>query len=71
MMAHIHRPPCPKCQTETMLARITPGPSGYDFRTFECPLCDDVHKILVALVDDPMISVETSGWLQGELRAPT
>jgi hypothetical protein len=70
MMTHIPRPPCPKCQTETMLARITPGPSGYDFRTFECPLCNHVHKILVALVD-PMISVETSGWLHGELRAPT
>jgi hypothetical protein len=70
MMIHIPRPPCPKCQTETMLARITPGPSGYDFRTFECPLCDYVHEILVTLVD-PMISVETSGWLQGELRAPT
>jgi hypothetical protein len=69
-MTHIPRPPCQKCQTETMLAHITPGPSGYDFRTFECPLCDDVHKILVTLVDDPMISVEASGWLQGELRAP-
>jgi hypothetical protein len=49
---------------------ITPGPSGYDFRTFECPVCDYVHKIFVALVD-PMMSVETNGWLQGELRAPT
>jgi hypothetical protein len=68
-MIHIPRPPCPKCQTETM-ARITPGPSGYDFHAFECPLCDYVHEILVTLVD-PMISVETSGWLQGELRAPT
>jgi hypothetical protein len=47
-----------------------PGPSGYDFHAFECPLCDYVHEILVTLVD-PMISVETSGWLQGELRAPT
>jgi hypothetical protein len=23
-----------------MLARITPGPSGFDIRTFECPACN-------------------------------
>jgi hypothetical protein len=66
----ILRPPCPKCQTMTMLARITPGPSGFDIRTFECPACDLVHQIVAALAD-PMKSIETVGWFQGELRAPT
>jgi hypothetical protein len=52
-----------------MLARIAPGPSGYDIRTFECPACDHVHQQVVELVD-PMKSKETAGWLLG-LQAPT
>jgi hypothetical protein len=53
-----------------MLARITPGASGFDIRTFECPACDHVHQRVVELVD-PMKSGEVAGWLRGELRAPT
>jgi len=53
-----------------MLARITPGPSGFDIRTFECTACRTVHKIVVSLID-PMKSTETGRWLEGELRAPT
>jgi hypothetical protein len=53
-----------------MLARISPGPSGFDIRTFECPACDLVHQIVVEL-DDPLKSGETSGWLLGQLRSPT
>jgi hypothetical protein len=64
----ILRPPCPTCQTRTMLARITPGRSGFDIRTFECPACDHVHQRVVGLVD-PMKSLETAGWLRGELGA--
>jgi hypothetical protein len=52
-----------------MLTRISSAVSGFDFRTFECPACDYVHKTLVAVVD-PMKSVETSGWLRGQLQAP-
>jgi hypothetical protein len=66
----IQRPLCPACQTRTMLARITPGPSGFDIRTFECPACGTAHQRVVELVD-PMKSFETAGWLRGELRAPT
>jgi hypothetical protein len=69
-MFHILRPPCPKCEATTMLARITPGPSGFDIRTFECPACNNVHQMVVDLVD-PMKSAKTSGWLHGQLRAPT
>jgi hypothetical protein len=52
----------------TTLARITPGPSGFDIRTFECPACDQVHQTVVELVD-PMKSRKTNGWLMGQLRA--
>jgi hypothetical protein len=53
-----------------MLARITPGPSGFDIRTFECTACNQIHQRVVGLID-PIKSNETAGWLRGELRAPT
>ena len=70
IMGAFYGPACPKCKTMTMLARITPGTSGFDIRTFECPACEDVHQRVVELVD-PMKSRTTAGWLRGELRAPT
>jgi hypothetical protein len=66
----IQRPPCPVCQITTMLARITPGPAGFDIRTFECPACDDIHQVVVDLAA-PMKSAKTNGWLHGQLQAPT
>jgi hypothetical protein len=66
----IHQPPCPACQTRTVLARITPGPSGFDIRTFECPACDHVHQAVAELAD-AMESRKTNGWLRGQLQAPT
>ncbi len=65
----IRRSSCPKCENRTLLARITPGPSGFDIRTFECPACDHVYQTVVELVD-PMKSLETGSWFLGELRAP-
>jgi hypothetical protein len=53
-----------------MLARITPGPPGFDIRTFECPACDLIHQFVVELID-PMKSLETAGWFLGELQVPT
>jgi DNA polymerase III alpha subunit (gram-positive type) len=50
----IHRPRCPNCQTHLMLARITSGTSGFDIRTFECPVCDQVHQLVVEPID-PMV----------------
>jgi hypothetical protein len=52
-----------------MLARIAPGPSHFDIRTFECPACDLIHQLVVDLMD-PMKSLEIAGWFQGELHAP-
>jgi hypothetical protein len=48
-----------------MLARIELGPSGYDLRTFDCPKCDHIFRLLVAT--DPMKS-DSTGWLAGELK---
>jgi hypothetical protein len=61
------RPPCAKCNTRMSLARIMPGPSGHDLRTFECSKCAHVHKEMVAT--DPMNS-DKVGWLAGELKPP-
>ena len=66
----ILRPSCPACQARTMLARITPGLSGFDIRTFECLECGTFHQSVTKPVD-PLKSLEMAGWLRGELRAPT
>jgi hypothetical protein len=63
----IERPRCPKCQSgRMMLARITPGPGGSDLRTFECPKCEYVHKVVV---EDPLKSAGT-GWTNSGLNPP-
>jgi len=64
----IERPRCPKCQGRMMLAQIEQGPGGADLRTFECPKCEHVQKMLV--VEDPLKSANT-GWTAGGLRPPT
>jgi hypothetical protein len=53
-----------------MQARTTRGSSGLEIGTFQCRACDLVHQLVVDLID-PMKSLETLGWFQGELRAPT
>jgi hypothetical protein len=64
----IERPRCPKCQGRMTLAQIEQGPGGADLRTFECPKCEHVQKMLV--VEDPLKSANT-GWTAGGLRPPT
>jgi phage FluMu protein Com len=59
---------CPRCRKTAMLARITPGPSGFDIRTFKCAACNHIHRRAVEI--DPMKSKKNAGWLRGELRAP-
>jgi hypothetical protein len=49
-----------------MLARIAPGPDHGDLRTFECPKCNYVHKVVV---EDPLKSAGT-GWTNSELNPP-
>jgi hypothetical protein len=57
-----------KCGVTTVLAKIMPGHSGIDIRTFDCLECD-IHQTVTDLVD-PMKSAKTNGWLHGQLRAP-
>jgi hypothetical protein len=59
---------CPKCRTRMMLARISPGPTGFELRTFGCAKCNHVEKIAIA--SDPVKSGDV-GWLVGELQPPT
>ena len=60
----IERSSCPRCQNRMMLARIMPGPKGFDLRNFECDKCD--HVVTVTIPTDPMNS-DVTGWLNGEL----
>ena len=57
----------PRCTSRMMLARISPGPMGFEHRRFECPKCDSVQNEVVS--SDPMKSAYV-GWFAGELRAP-
>jgi hypothetical protein len=68
-MPQLQQIPCPKCQSEMSLGRITPGPLGYDLRIFECHRCAHQLKTAVKL-GDPMKSKMTTGWLRGQLDAP-
>jgi hypothetical protein len=63
----IERPRCSHCTSRMMLARISPGPLGFEHRRFECPKCNSVQNEVVA--NDPMKSAYV-GWFAGELRAP-
>jgi ribosomal protein S27AE len=65
-LVSIERPRCPKCQSRMMLASIESGPNGADLRTFECPKCEYVHKMLI---EDPAEIIQH--WLMaGELKPP-
>jgi hypothetical protein len=58
---------CPKCRARMKLARTSPGPTGFELRTFDCSNCDNVEQIAIA--SDPMNSYAV-GWFTGELRPP-
>jgi DNA-directed RNA polymerase subunit RPC12/RpoP len=65
----IERPRCPRCNHNRMLlSKLSAGPSGFDYRTFECQKCGHVETTVVST--DPMTS-EACGWLAGELKPPT
>jgi hypothetical protein len=64
----IERPRCSRCQTRMMLERVSSGPIGFEQRLFECPKCD--HVEIKVITSDP-INAKATGWLAGELTAPT
>jgi hypothetical protein len=67
-MLPIERPRCPKCHDRMSLARIMPGPKGYDLRSFDCGKCN--HALTVTVATDPMKSDKVGGWFAGELKSP-
>ena len=64
----IERPRYPKCTNRMSLARIMPGPAGFDLRNFECEKC--VHAVTVTVATDPMKGADALRWLAGDLKAP-
>jgi hypothetical protein len=62
-MAQLQQVACPNCQSEMSLGLIMPGPLGYDFRTFECPLCAHQVKTAVKLGDRNNFRFESSASL--------
>ena len=51
----IERPRCPSCnQNRMLLSKLEAGPSGFDYRTFECQKCGRIHTLIVS--SDPMES---------------
>jgi hypothetical protein len=50
-----------------LLSKLEAGPSGFDYRTFECQKCGRVETTVVS--SDPMRS-DVCGWLAGELKPP-
>ena len=64
----IERLRCEKCHARMMLVGISPGPSGFELRTFDCSGCDHVEKIAIA--SDPLKSGDV-GWFVGESPPPT
>ena len=62
----IERPRCPNCDGRMMLALIESGRGGADLRTFECPKCEHVQKMLVK----DLLQSANTGWTEGGLRSP-
>jgi hypothetical protein len=58
---------CSKCKTRMMLAHISPGPTGFELRAFDCSKCDHVEKIVIASDSTKCGAV---GWFVGELQSP-
>lgn len=50
-----------------MLSRIMPAREAFDLRSFACPNCNHVEKIVATA--DPL-NAYTLGWFLGELRPP-
>jgi hypothetical protein len=50
------------------LVRISPGPTGFELRTFDCSKCDHAEQIAIAL--DDLMKSDAVGWFTGELHPP-
>ena len=63
----IKRPLCPRCQARMLTVDVSPGPEGFEHRTFECAKCGYGEESVT--VCDPLRS-NAVGWTEGELKPP-
>ena len=57
----IEWPRCPRCHEPRMRhSKTEGGPSGFEYRTFDCPKCSRTHTLIIS--SDPMDS-NVRGWL--------
>ena len=64
----LERPACPKCKAPMMLVSIALARPGVDLHTFECAICNRVHKTLAGM--KTLLSKGLGRWLQGDLHPP-
>jgi hypothetical protein len=59
--SNIDWPRCPKCHEPRMpLSKTEAGPSGFEYRTFDCQKCGRTHTLIIS--SDPA-DTNTRGWL--------
>jgi hypothetical protein len=46
---------------------VSPGPTGFEHRLFECPKCDHVE---ISVIASDSFKPKAIGWLPGDLRTP-
>jgi hypothetical protein len=63
----IHRPRCPRCQKRMISIDPSPGPQGFEQRTYRCRTCEYTETDIVAC--DPLQS-NAVGRTEGELKPP-
>lgn len=61
----IHRPRCPDCHMRMVTADVTPGPAGFEYRSYECPKC--AHTETRIEDSDPL---DVIGWIARETGPP-
>ena len=67
LLPPIKPPRCPRCQARMLTIDVSPGPDGFEHRTFECITCGHTQETVIAC--DPLRS-NAVGWTKGELKPP-
>jgi hypothetical protein len=61
-LLRFQRPRCPKCTMRMITTGVSPGPDGFERRTFECLKCG--HTETKQLPVDPVKTHIADGWSQ-------